>query len=283
LRIAEDWAMLDHLSGRRVAISFGSGWNVNDFVFYPDRYESRQAIMYGQIEKVRSLWRGNAEVRQNSFAKDIEIHTYPVPLCPEMPIWITSSGNQSTFESAGRLGANLLTHLLSQDLMTLKEKIQIYRKSRAQAGFDPETGKVCLMLHTFLGRNAKMVDAMVRGPMRRYLRSAIDLENQAAKGGGRISGGKKGISQEIPSDVMRELLDLKYTRYVDNASLLGTPEDCASLVLELESIGVNEIACLIDFGIEIDNVLEGLYVLDEFRRLLLNRKKENSIHGPVSN
>ena len=31
LRVAEDWAVVDNLSGGRVDISFGAGWNVNDF------------------------------------------------------------------------------------------------------------------------------------------------------------------------------------------------------------------------------------------------------------
>src|SRR5438874_1155394 len=31
IRIAEEWAVVDNLSNGRVAISFGSGWNVNDF------------------------------------------------------------------------------------------------------------------------------------------------------------------------------------------------------------------------------------------------------------
>src|SRR5262245_52032364 len=38
IRIAEEWSIVDNLSGGRVAISFGSGWNADDFVFHPDRY-----------------------------------------------------------------------------------------------------------------------------------------------------------------------------------------------------------------------------------------------------
>ena len=41
VRIAEDWSVIDNLSGGRVAISFGSGWNINDFIFFPERYATR--------------------------------------------------------------------------------------------------------------------------------------------------------------------------------------------------------------------------------------------------
>src|ERR1700752_4233103 len=40
LRIAEEWSMVDNLSGGRVGISFASGWTPNDFAFFPQRYGS---------------------------------------------------------------------------------------------------------------------------------------------------------------------------------------------------------------------------------------------------
>src|ERR1700722_3159281 len=38
ISIAEEWSMVDNLSNGRAGISFGTGWNTNDFVFRPDRY-----------------------------------------------------------------------------------------------------------------------------------------------------------------------------------------------------------------------------------------------------
>jgi alkanesulfonate monooxygenase SsuD/methylene tetrahydromethanopterin reductase-like flavin-dependent oxidoreductase (luciferase family) len=37
IRIAEEWSLVDQLPAGRVAISFGSGSNVNDVVFLPER------------------------------------------------------------------------------------------------------------------------------------------------------------------------------------------------------------------------------------------------------
>src|SRR5438045_2411537 len=45
VRIAEEWSVVDNLSGGRAAVSYGSGWNADDFVFHPERYETRQAHM----------------------------------------------------------------------------------------------------------------------------------------------------------------------------------------------------------------------------------------------
>src|SRR6185369_2462818 len=39
LRIAEDWAVIDNLSGGRIGLSFASGWHPNDFVLAPQNRE----------------------------------------------------------------------------------------------------------------------------------------------------------------------------------------------------------------------------------------------------
>jgi natural product biosynthesis luciferase-like monooxygenase protein len=265
IRVAEEWSVVDNLSHGRVAVSFGSGWNVNDFLFFPERYERRQAVMYEQIEMVRRLWRGEPAGGQNSLGREFAATIYPKPVQAELPIWITSSGNAETFASAGAVGANLLTHLIGQDIETLAGKIQLYRAARARNGHDPEAGKVSLMLHTFMGGDRAQVRAVARGPFREYLRSAINLEEEAARSGGVVSGGHKIEPHDIPTDVREELLDIAFERYARSAALLDTPANCKELIWQLESISVNEVACLIDFIDDRAAVMESLRYLNELR------------------
>jgi natural product biosynthesis luciferase-like monooxygenase protein len=258
LRIAEEWSVVDNLSAGRVAVSFGSGWNVDDFLFFPERYESRHAVMYSQIDTVRRLWRGEPVVQENSFGRPVAATLFPRPVQSQLPIWITSSGNAETFASAGACGANLLTHLLGQDLAALATKIERYRAALHDHHGAQASGRVTLMLHTFLGEDAEAVKARVRGPLREYLRSAVGLEQLAAAGGGVISGGHRIDPHAIPPAALEELLDIAFERYFSGASLLGTPAGCEPLVWRLEEIGVDEIACLIDFIADRQAVLEAL-------------------------
>jgi natural product biosynthesis luciferase-like monooxygenase protein len=267
VRIVEEWSVVDNLSNGRVAISFGSGWNVDDFIFFPDRYTTRQAEMYRQIEIVKSLWQGNPIKQKNCLGKEVTLSLYPAPVQEQLPIWVTSSGNVDTFVSAGSIGANVLTHLIGQDIDALGAKIRRYREARAAHGFDPVAGKVSLMLHTFLGTDVETVKAKVRTPFREYLRSAVSLERKAATGGGVISGGHKIEAHDIPEDVMEELLDTTFERYFHAAALMGTKSSCKQLIWQLKDGGVDEIACLIDFGVGESDVLESLKHLDELREM----------------
>jgi natural product biosynthesis luciferase-like monooxygenase protein len=265
LRIAEEWSVVDNLSGGRAAISFGSGWNLEDFLFFPERYERRQEVMYEQIEQVRRLWRGESLRRRDSNGREIDVRIFPEPVQADLPVWVTSSGNERTFVSAGEAGGNVLTHLIGQGLDELAGKIQRYRDARESRGFDPRTGKVTLMLHTFLGTDLAEVRRTVRGPFREYLRSALSLEQLAFQAGGAISGGHRVRPHEILERDLEDLLDLTFDRYFQMASLMGTPESCQPLLERLEEIGVDEAACLIDFLDDPAAILRSLPVLAELR------------------
>lgn len=263
IRIAEDWSVADNLSHGRVAVSFGSGWNAADFVFYPERYPARRDLMYEQIAVVQRLWSGEAVTRIDPFGNSLDIYLHPRPVQRILPVWITASGSATTFARAGAIGANILTHLLGQDVETLARRIADYREARRAHGFSPESGIVSVMLHTFVGDDEDTVRNTVREPFRAYLRSAAALERSAAGTGGTISGGKRLSLSEPETATDDEMLDIAFERYFHTAAMLGTPERCHDLLLTLEDIGVTEIACLIDFGIQPVEVLSSLrYVAD---------------------
>lgn len=265
VRIAEEWAIVDNLSRGRVAISFGSGWNVNDFLFFPDRYHQRQKIMFEQIGLVQELWRGKILKVMNAADQEVEINIFPKPVQAELPVWVTSSGNTETFDRAGRIGANLLTHLLGQDIGTLAEKISVYRNARQSAHQNDGSGKVSVMLHTYVGPTMEKVQAEASNPFRQYVRDAISLEKKSASHGGAISGGHRIEHEEISEVDLQELTDLSFERYFREAALMGTPDSCMKQVQRLQDAGVDEIACLIDFGIAPDKVVEGLRYLNDLR------------------
>ena len=65
---------------------------------------------------------------------------------------------------------------------------------------------------------------------------------------------------------MRAVMDHAFERYFRTSGLFGTPDMCLEMTDRLSALGVDEIACLIDFGVDADAVLDGLRYLDEVRR-----------------
>ncbi|MEZ4708748.1 MAG: hypothetical protein R3A44_16180 [Caldilineaceae bacterium] len=60
----------------------------------------------------------------------------------------------------------------------------------------------------------------------------------------------------------QDALDYAFERYFQTSTLMGTPQRCLALVEQLQGIGVNEIACLVDFGVGREEVLASLGLLN---------------------
>ena len=272
IRIAEEWAVVDNLSNGRVALAFASGWQPNDFVLRPENHANNKGVMLEQIDQVRRLWRGEKVPFRNPLGKDVPIETLPRPVQPELPFWVTTAGNPDTYRQAGELGANVLTHLLGQAVDEVGEKIAIYREARAAAGHDPATGRVTLMLHTFVGDDDDAVRELVRQPMKDYLRSSLKLMLDFAwsfpafkRPGGGAEKPQDMDLRSLSDSEIDAILDFAFERYFETSGLFGTPSTCAGMVERCKRAGVDEIACLLDFGVPTERVLASLSYLNQVR------------------
>ena len=243
VRVVEEWSVVDNLSGGRAAISVASGWHPSDFVLRPEGYEERKEVMFRDLELVRRLWRGEEVVLPGGDGREYPARALPRPVQAELPVWVTSSGSAATWERAGRAGANVLASLGSQPPAELGEKIGRYRRARRAAGHDPEAGVVSLMLHTFLGDDLDRVKDRVREPLTAYLRTHLAQRDSFLEIPGITEADKEA------------LLPMAFEHYVRSASLVGTPESCRGVVEGLAALGVDELACLVDFGLGLDEVL----------------------------
>ncbi|KOV57664.1 hypothetical protein ADL00_26830 [Streptomyces sp. AS58] len=268
IRVAEDWAMIDNLSGGRVGLSVASGWQPHDFALAPHNFADRKETMFRDLEVVRGLWRGESVRTASGTGEEIEVHTLPRPVQPELPVWITAAGNPETFRRAGAVGANVLTHLLGQSVEELAEVLRVYREARSEAGHDGP-GHVTLMLHTFVSEDEDFVRRTVREPFKNYLRESVDLVRPIAR--------SRGLELEDFDEAdLDALLDHAFDRYYETSGLFGTPGQCVALVDRLSAAGVDEIACLMDFGVPADDVLASLDHLDELRRLVSPGPEEDA-------
>ncbi|MFN3414706.1 MAG: MupA/Atu3671 family FMN-dependent luciferase-like monooxygenase [Caldimonas sp.] len=277
-RIAEEWAVVDNLSKGRVGISFASGWQPNDFVLKPENFARNKQVMLEGIETVRRLWRGETVSFPGATGQPVEVRTLPRPVQAELPFWVTSAGNPETFIAAGRLGANVLTHLLGQSVEELADKLAAYRQAWREAGHQGE-GHVTLMLHTFVGPDEATVREKVRQPLIEYLRSSLNLVKQYAwsfpafkRREGMDEASANIDLQSLSHDEMTALLEHSFQRYYETSGLFGTPQACLAMVDRIKGIGVDEIACLIDFGVDSETVLSHLEYLNQLRKLSAPRR-----------
>jgi alkanesulfonate monooxygenase SsuD/methylene tetrahydromethanopterin reductase-like flavin-dependent oxidoreductase (luciferase family) len=153
-----------------------------------------------------------------------------------------------------------VTHLFDQRIDDLAEKIAVYRAARAKHGFDPETGTVAVTLHTFIGRTLDEVRAAAGGPYCRFLKENLGLLKNLA-----FSRGMNVDVSALPPAELDEILAAVFEKFLGSRSFLGTPETCLEMSRQLAAAGVDEVACLLDFGPAEDAILHMLPRIAELR------------------
>jgi natural product biosynthesis luciferase-like monooxygenase protein len=254
IRVAEEWSVVDNLSDGRVDLSFAIGWNPNDFSIAPKAYTDRKELTFAGIDTIRTLWSGEAIETENGLGEMNTLRIYPLPQQTQLNIWFTCSGGRERFVEAGERGFNILTALLFQSVGELTEKIAAYREGRARGGH-AGPGVVTLMLHTFVGPDERSTKEVVREPFKRYIESSVDLWKT-----------KEARLDDLSPRKRADLLEFAFERYYRKTALMGSPSSCAEMVVAVKEAGVDEIACLMDFGIDEGKVIESLSYLDRLRR-----------------
>jgi len=253
-RVVETWSMIDVLSGGRVDLGFGSGWNRPDFLLAPQAYEDRRALMWTRIEEVRRLWAGESLTFAGPGGDPVTVATFPRPLQARLNVWILVAQSDESFVAAGQAGFNVFTMLYGNDLQDLGHKIGLYREARRQAGFDPHTGRVTLMLHTLIGPDCDWVREVVEAPFKDYIRSSLGahLKARAEPGAAPLDAGEQ-----------ENILQYAFERYFETGALFGTVEQGRQRVRQALAAGVDEIACLMDFGVDYAAVHDSLPYLEQ--------------------
>ncbi|MEV4331745.1 amino acid adenylation domain-containing protein [Streptomyces sp. NPDC049597] len=265
VRVAEEWSVVDNLSGGRAGLCFASGWHATDFALAPENFGRHRDVMYERLEDVRRLWSGQPLPVTAGDGTRTEVRLHPRPVQAEPPLYVAVVGNPDSYRQAAARDLGVVTNLMAQTVEQLAENIALYRRTRAEHGLDPQAGRVVVLVHTYLGTDAERARAEAYGPFVSYLRSSLSLFDQVTN-----SLGFEVDLENTPEDDVEFLLGCAYERYCDSRALIGDEETAAATVRRLVDAGADEIACFVDFGVPAERVLAALPLLDRLRQRQLS-------------
>ena len=121
-----------------------------------------------------------------------------------------------------------------------------------------------VMVHTFIGTDRDEVRDLGPLAVQRVPAQLGRAERADSTGRGGWDGPRLRSGRMSPA-VLDSLVARSFDHYFDTGGLFGTAEDGERLAARLAGSGVDEIACLIDFGVERELVLDALNHLDELR------------------
>jgi natural product biosynthesis luciferase-like monooxygenase protein len=151
VRVAEDFAILDLLSGGRVDLGIGRGYQPHEFVGYGvDQIRSRD-MFRESVEVIRKAWTEERFSYEGEFYRFQDLWVRPKPLQqPHPPIWMASLSPE-TFQLCGRYGFNLMcAPVFGFDVNLGAGQIAEYRQALRDNGRDPANHEVAGLIMTYV-------------------------------------------------------------------------------------------------------------------------------------
>jgi len=110
IALAKTIASLDHLSGGRVTLGVGFGWNIDELADHGVAAATRGTVVREYLEAMQALWSQTEASYQGQFVKFGRSWAWPKPVQqPWMPILLGAGGTERTFAWIARSADGWLT------------------------------------------------------------------------------------------------------------------------------------------------------------------------------
>jgi probable F420-dependent oxidoreductase len=97
ITLAKTVATLDFLSGGRVVLGAGFGWNLEEMADHGVPVKRRRTVLREYIEAMRALWQEEAASYEGEFVRFGPSWAWPKPAQTRVPILIGGAGTERTF------------------------------------------------------------------------------------------------------------------------------------------------------------------------------------------
>ncbi|WP_035865892.1 LLM class F420-dependent oxidoreductase [Cryptosporangium arvum] len=131
ITLAKTIATLDHLSGGRVTLGAGFGWNTDELGDHRVDSPRRRTVLREYVEAMRALWTQEVAEYQGEYVAFGPSWAYPKPVQPHVPLIIGAGGGPKTFAWIARTADGWMT---TPTETGLGEKTDALRSAWAAAG-----------------------------------------------------------------------------------------------------------------------------------------------------
>ena len=135
ITLAKTIATLDHLSGGRVTIGAGFGWNTDELEDHHVPATKRRTVFREYVEAMRALWTQDEASYDGEFVKFGPSWSFPKPTQAHVPLIIGAGGGPKTFEWIARTADVWMTTPREDDI---GDKAAALKKAWAEAGREGE-------------------------------------------------------------------------------------------------------------------------------------------------
>jgi natural product biosynthesis luciferase-like monooxygenase protein len=260
IRVAEEYALLDCLSGGRLEFGIGRGFQRLEYDAFERNMADSRTLFEEAHDIIIKAWTEEKFSYQGKFRTVRNLQVLPKPVQKLPPLYVACIFTEESFQWTGRMGYNLMVvPYASPDPTFLASKIQLFRDTRKAHGYkaDPE---VLAVYHFYCGETAAKAKEEPREAMLRYVNAVADSNQESAY----------SDQYKMYQGLKQAFKAFDYNYLYPNRVIFGDPDQCAERIKEILATGVTNVSLLANFGgLEHAKILASLdrfakYVMPKF-------------------
>ncbi|SUA75336.1 Pyrimidine monooxygenase RutA [Nocardia otitidiscaviarum] len=134
ITLAKTIATLDHLSGGRVTLGAGFGWNTDELADHGVPGNKRRTVLREYVEAMRALWTQEEASYSGEFVSFGPSWAWPKPVQQHVPVLIGAGGTEKTFRWIARTGDGWITTPTESDVQASTALLMKYWQEAGRTG-----------------------------------------------------------------------------------------------------------------------------------------------------
>ena len=165
VRVFQQFATLDLLSGGRAEIMAGRGSFIESFPLFGYDLEQYDALFADKLELLLKLREGERVTWRGKHRPPIEdLGVYPRPVQNPLPVWIAVGGTPQSVVRAGTLGIPMALAIIGGQPERFAPIADLYRESLRRAGHDPARVPMSINSHGYIAEDSQRAADEAFGP-----------------------------------------------------------------------------------------------------------------------
>jgi alkanesulfonate monooxygenase SsuD/methylene tetrahydromethanopterin reductase-like flavin-dependent oxidoreductase (luciferase family) len=246
LQIAEEFAMIDEITGGRLIAGFVRGIGAEYYSYGISPAQSHARFLEAHDLIVRA-WTETGPFHFEGEHYDMQyVNTWPRPYQkPHPPIWIPSQGSRETIVWAA---AKKYTYLQTYSpVAAVKRFLDLYKEEAQKCGYTASPDQLGWMAPIYVAETDERAYAEAKPHIEAFVSKFLRMPQQLSRPPGYLSAGsvkavmnaKSVLSVERRIDVLLE----------EGSFICGSPDTVARKITETQSaIGYGNQLCLMQFG-----------------------------------
>ena len=175
VRVFEEFAQVDLISGGRAEIMAGRGSFIESFPLFGYDLDDYDELYAEKLDLLLAIRAGNPVTWSGKHRPALQnAVVYPRPVRDELPIWVAVGGSPESVIRAATLGLPLTLAIIGGSWAHFKPLVELYEQAWEAAGHDPKDRRLAINTHAFVAPTREQAD-------KAFAPSYLDMMNRIGR------------------------------------------------------------------------------------------------------